>query len=82
MPPLADSLTFPIMEKPRLDFSMLTADERITLAEQLWDSVEPTGPIDGELEGELRQRQAELAADGDLGEPGEQVLDEIATRGR
>ena len=70
------------MKKPPIDFSMLSPNERITLAEQLWDSVEPIGPIGDELAIELRQRRAELAADGDHGEPGEQVLDEIAKRGR
>jgi len=30
---------------------------------------------------ELRRRRAELQADGDLGEPGDETLDEIAERG-
>jgi putative addiction module component (TIGR02574 family) len=70
------------MATPILDFSHLTPDERIELAEQLWDSLEPAavGPDDEQLI-ELRRRRAELAADGDPGEPWEQVLDEIAERG-
>jgi putative addiction module component (TIGR02574 family) len=70
------------MANPILDFSHLTPDERIELAEQLWDSLEPSavGPDDEQL-AELRRRRAELAADGDPGEPWEQVLDEIAERG-
>jgi len=70
------------MSAPILDFSHLTPDERIELAEQLWDSLDvaklaPTP----EQAAELRRRRAELQADGDLGEPAEQVLDEIAKRG-
>ena len=70
------------MATPILDFSHLTPDERIELAEQLWDSLVPSavGPDDDQL-AELRRRRAELAADGDPGEPWEQVLDEIAERG-
>ena len=70
------------MAAPILDFSHLTPDERIELAEQLWDSLEPSavGPDEDQL-AELRRRRAELAADGDPGEPWEQVLDEIAERG-
>jgi putative addiction module component (TIGR02574 family) len=70
------------MAAPILDFSHLTPDERIELAEQLWDSLEPgaVGPDDEQV-AELRRRRAALAADGDPGEPWEQVLDEIAERG-
>lgn len=70
------------MTTPILDFSHLTPDERIELAGQLWDSLAPevVSP-DEELAAELRRRRAELAADGDLGEPWRQVLDGIAQRG-
>lgn len=70
------------MASPILDFSHLTPDERIELAEQLWDSLEPAmiGPDEEQLV-ELRRRRAMLEADGDPGEPWEQVLDEIAERG-
>ena len=70
------------MTAPLFDFSHLTPDERIELAEQLWDSLEPAavGP-DEEQVGELRRRRAELETDGDPGEPWERVLDEIAERG-
>lgn len=70
------------MASPILDFSHLTPDERIELAEQLWDSLEPAmiGPDEEQLV-ELRRRRATLEADGDPGEPWEQVLDEIAERG-
>ena len=70
------------MAAPILDFSHLTPDERIALAEQLWDSLDPAelGPA-AEQVAELRARRAELAADDDPGEPWRTVLDEIAERG-
>ena len=70
------------MTAPLFDFSHLTPDERIELAEQLWDSLEPAAIApDEEQITELRRRRAELEADGDPGEPWERVLDEIAERG-
>lgn len=70
------------MATPILDFSHLTPDERIELAGQLWDSLDPAAlEPDAAQVAELRRRRAELAADGDPGEPWEQVLDEIAERG-
>ncbi len=70
------------MAAPILDFSHLTSAERIELAEQLWDSLEPEGitPSAEEIQ-HVRERRAELAADGDPGEPWEQVIDEIEKRG-
>jgi putative addiction module component (TIGR02574 family) len=64
------------------DFSHLTPDERIELAEQLWDSLpaEAVGPADDQIE-ELRRRRSALEADGRLGAPWEQVLDEVEERG-
>ena len=70
------------MATPVLDFSHLTPDQRIELAEQLWESLDPAviGPsaADAEL---LRARRAELAADGDPGEPWRQTIQELKTRG-
>ena len=70
------------MSSPILDFSHLTPDERIELAEQLWDSLpvskqQPTEPV---LD-ELRRRRAALEADGDPGEPWDLVVKEIGERG-
>jgi putative addiction module component (TIGR02574 family) len=58
------------MSTPVLDFSHLSPDQRIELAEQLWESLDPAviGPSTGDAE-LLRRRRAELAADGDPGEP-------------
>ena len=70
------------MTTPILDFSHLTPEERIELAEQLWDSLEPqeVGPTTEQV-AELRRRRGALEADGDPGEPADRVLDEIAERG-
>jgi putative addiction module component (TIGR02574 family) len=70
------------MVPPILDFSHLTPDERIELAEQLWDSLpvseqQPTEPV---LD-ELRRRRAALEADGDPGEPWGLVVKGIGERG-
>lgn len=73
------------MSNSIIDFSHLTPAERIELAEQLWDSLEPRereaaiSPADEQL-ALLRQRRAALDADGDLGEPWEDVLDQIEAR--
>jgi len=70
------------MTMPIFDFSHLSAEERIELAEQLWDSLESEAVAPSAEELELaRRRRAELATDGDPGEPWERVLDEIAERG-
>jgi putative addiction module component (TIGR02574 family) len=60
------------------DFSHLTPDERIELAEQLWDSLpsEAVGPDDEQL-AELRRRRAELHRDRDPGRPWKEALDEL-----
>lgn len=70
------------MAQPIIDFSHLTPAERIELAGQLWDSLEPEAVAPDEAQIlELRRRRAELEVDGDLGEPWEQVIDEIEERG-
>ena len=70
------------MSSPILDFSHLTPDERIELAEQLWDSlpVSDQSPNASHVE-ELRRRRAALVDDGELGEPWEVVIKEIGERG-
>ena len=70
------------MASPLIDFTHLTPDQRIELAEQLWDSLDPSlvGPsvTDAEV---LRARRAELERDGELGEPWRQTIQELKTRG-
>lgn len=70
------------MGAPLVDFSRLTPDQRIELAEQLWDSLEP-GAIapSGDDIAMLRMRRAELAADGDPGEPWQETIEALRKRG-
>ncbi len=70
-----------MMSAPIIDFSHLTPEERIELAEQLWDSfpVAEYAITDAELS-ELKRRHDELDAGGDPGEPWEQVIREIGQR--
>ena len=70
------------MVAPLFDFSHLSPAERIELAEQLWDSLEPAAlGLDDALTADLRRRRGDLETDGDLGEPWAEVLDEIEERG-
>jgi putative addiction module component (TIGR02574 family) len=66
------------MSAPILNFSHLTPEERIELAEQLWDSLDVASvrPSADEI-AELRRRRAEIEVDGDLGQPWREVLDEL-----
>ena len=70
------------MASPLLDFTHLTPDQRIELAEQLWDSLDAdlVGPSTADA-AMLRARRAELANDGDPGEPWRQTIQELKTRG-
>jgi putative addiction module component (TIGR02574 family) len=67
---------------PVFDFSHLTAAERIQLAQDLWDSLEPA-EIDAELpltdaqKAELDRRLADLERNPEGGAPWEQVRAEL-----
>ena len=65
-----------------MDFSHLTPDQRIELAEQLWDSLDPAAiePSEEDL-AMLRARRAELTKDGDPGEPWQQIIEALRQRG-
>jgi len=70
------------MTAPIFDFSHLTPAERIELAEQLWDSLEPQSiELTADQVAELRRRRAALAKDGAPGQPWQEALDEIEERG-
>ena len=70
------------MATPLFDFSHLSSAERIEPAEQLWDSLPlAAGKPDVGQIAELWRRRAELANDGEIGEPWEQTLDDIDKRG-
>lgn len=70
------------MSAPLMDFSHLTPDQRIELAEQLWDSLDPAA-IEPSAEdiAMLRSRRADLAKDGDPGEPWQQTIEALRQRG-
>ena len=72
------------MPKPALDFSHLTAAERIQLAEDLWDSI-ADAPEALELtdaqRAELDRRLAEHRADPGSAIPWEQVRKDLFKRG-
>lgn len=67
---------------PLFDFSHLTAAERIQLAQDLWDSLEPA-EIDAELpltddqKAELDRRLADLEENPEAGVPWEQTRAQI-----
>lgn len=71
------------MRASDLDISRLTLDERIQLAEDLWDSVAAeTGelPLTEAQVAELDRRLAELARDPDSGESWEVVRGRVEQR--
>jgi len=71
-----------LMASHQFDFTHLTADERIELAERLWDSLpaDAIGPDEDQVS-ELRRRRAALEAEHALGRPWSEVLDEIEKSG-
>jgi putative addiction module component (TIGR02574 family) len=70
------------MGAPLLDFSHLTPEQRIELAEQLWDSLEPARIVPPESDIDLlRARRADLARDGDPGKTWRRTIEELKERG-
>ena len=68
------------MAAPLFDFSHLTTDERIQLAEDLWDSLAEMPDalhIPESHVQELDRRLARLRADGDPGKPWRDVMESI-----
>ncbi len=71
------------MSSPIFDFSHLTPEERIQLAEELWDSLKPAElSIPEELGAELDRRLERHRQDPGRGRPPEEVLRDIEQRGR
>ena len=71
------------MSHPKFDFSELTPDERIQLAEDLWDSLDDRPEILPLTEAQTREidrRLADYRRDGDPGQPWDAVLDRIEAR--
>ena len=71
------------MSSPIFDFSHLSPEERIQLAEELWDSLAPSDlPLAEELGAELDRRLERHREDPGRGRPAEDVLRDIEQRGR
>ena len=72
------------MAAPHFDFSKLTPAERIQLAEDLWDSLDPDSiQLTDPQRRDLERRLAAYRAEPDPGEPWRLVLDRIeSTRAR
>jgi len=72
------------MAKRRFDFSELSVDERLQLAEDLWESiadVQDALPLTAAQAAELDRRLAEYDEDRDPGAPWREVLDKIEESG-
>ena len=68
------------MTKPKIDLAGMTAEERLELAEELWNSLaaDPKAlPLTDDQAAELDRRVAAYRADGDPGRPWEEVLADI-----
>ena len=71
------------MSSPIFDFSHLSPEERIQLAEELWDSLDSAElPIAEDLGAELDRRLERHRKDPGRGRPAEDVLRDIEKRGR
>jgi putative addiction module component (TIGR02574 family) len=69
-----------LMAKPLFDFSHLTPDERVQLADELWESIsdQPEAlPLTAAQVAELDRRLDSYRKDRDPGQPWREVLDEI-----
>jgi putative addiction module component (TIGR02574 family) len=73
------------MSKRGLDIASLTAEERLDLLEELWDSLAATSeavPLTGTQRAELDRRLDDLEREGPIGIPWDDVLGRIRGRGR
>ena len=73
------------MSKRAVDIAALTPEERLSLLEQLWDSLTATPeaiPLTEAQRDELDRRLNDLEVDGPVGIPWEDVLSRIRNRSR
>lgn len=71
------------MAKPIFDFSHLSPEERIRLAEELWDSLEPEQvPASADLARTLDERLHKHRDAPQRARPADEVLKELEERGR
>jgi putative addiction module component (TIGR02574 family) len=72
-----------VVAKPALDLSVLTADEKLELIDQLWQSVNPDElALTPETRAELDRRLDGLDREGPTGIPWATVRDEMVPGGR
>lgn len=70
-----------LMTNSKIDLEHLTAEERLNLIGQIWDSLQAEDvPVTDEQKAELDRRIEEMDGDGKRGIPWEEVMDRI--RGR
>jgi len=71
------------MANLKIDVKQLSAEERLNLIEQLWDSLEADDvPVSDAQKAELDRRIEEMDRDGERGIPWKDVLDRIRGRGK
>jgi len=71
------------MSSPIFDFSHLSPEERIQLAEELWDSLQPADvPLSDDLGAELDRRLERHQQDPGRGRPAVDALRDVEQRGR
>jgi putative addiction module component (TIGR02574 family) len=73
------------MSKRAIDIAALTPEERLSLLEQLWDSLTATPeavPLTDAQRQELDHRLDDLEVDGPVGIPWDDVLSRIRNRSR
>ena len=73
------------MSKPQLDIAAMTPEERLSLLEQLWDSLAATPeaiPLTEAQREELDRRLDDLDAEGPVGIPWDEILSRIRSRNR
>ena len=67
----------------KVDIKNLTAKERLTLIEDIWDSLSPEDvPVTDAQHAELDRRLDDLEGDRDLGIPWDEVLRQIRDRSK
>ena len=72
------------MSKHDLDIASLTSEERLSLLDELWDSLAATPealPLTEAQRAELDRRLDDLDAEGPVGIPWDEVLSQIRSRG-
>ena len=73
------------MSKHEMDIGSMTPEERLSLLEELWDSLAPAPeavPLTEAQRAELDRRLDDLEREGPVGIPWDEVLSRIRSRGQ